>query len=156
MPTPISPEGYEALRAQIHHLETVEMPRIAQLIAEARAEGDLKENSEYHGQRENQGQLQAKINLLREKLADAIIVDRNAMPKDVVAFGARVTVRDIDADVEEVYEFVGPGEEDYMGEVMKILCTSPVGAQLMNRKVGDRVQVEVPSGTISYEVIAID
>src|SRR3569623_1886360 len=107
---PISQEGYDKIREQIKQLEEVEMPRIAEMIAEARAEGDLSENAEYHAQREAQGLLQAKINLLKTQLASSVIVDKSTMPKGIVAFGSRVTVRDLDDDSEEMYEFVGPGE----------------------------------------------
>ena len=100
--------------------------------------------------------LQAKINLLKSKIADAYIVERDMSKTDEVTFGGGVTLLDIDADIEEIYEFVGPGEEDYSGEVMKILCTSPLAQQLMNRKVGERIDVETPGGTIRYEVKKID
>lgn len=156
MPTPTTAEGYEKLRAEIERLETIEMPKIAQAIAEARAEGDLKENAEYHGQRENQAMMQAKINLLKSKLADSYIVDKDSLPKGQVVFGSKVTLRDLDADIEEQYELVGPGEEDYTGEVMKILCTSPLAKQLLNHKVGDKLEVETPGGNINYEILAIE
>lgn len=153
---PTTRDGYDKLLSEIEHLETVEMPRIATLIAEARAEGDLSENAEYHAQRENQGMLQARINVLKDKLARSYIVDKDSMPKDRVVFGSRVTLRDIDADVEEQYEFVGPGEEDYSGDVMKILCNSPLAQQLINHRVGDRVDVSTPGGTIRYAVLSIN
>jgi transcription elongation factor GreA len=156
MPTPTTREGYDKMKAELHQYETVDMPRIAKLIAEARAEGDLRENAEYHGQRENQAMLQAKINLLKSKIADAYIVERDPTKTDEVTFGARVTLLDLEADIEEVYEFVGPGEEDYSGEVMKILVTSPLAQQLMNRKVGEKIDVETPGGIIRYEVKKIE
>lgn len=156
MPTPTTREGYEKLRSEIEFLETVEMPRITNLLAEARAEGDLRENAEYHAQRENQGMLQAKINALKSKFADLYIVDPNSISKERVAFGTCVTVKDLDADIEEKYIFVGPGEEDYSSEVMKILCTSPMAEQLINHKVGDKIDVTTPGGVIHYEVMAIE
>jgi transcription elongation factor GreA len=131
------------------------MPKIAAAIAEARAEGDLKENAEYHGQREEQGRTQAKIHQLRSKLAACYIVDKADMPKGVVTFGSTVTVRDLSYDEEESYEFVGPGEEDYDGPVMKILTTSPIAKALMGKKPGDRVEVEIPRGTMKLEIIKI-
>lgn len=152
---PITREGYDKLVAEIKHLESEVMPRIAEAIAEARAEGDLKENAEYHGQREEQGRVHAKINQLKTKLAGCFIVDKSDMPKGVVSFGSTVTVKDIDLDEEETYEFVGPGEEDYDGPVMKILTTSPIAKALMGKKVGDRVTVDVPRGTMDLEVKAI-
>ncbi|MEZ6065963.1 MAG: transcription elongation factor GreA [Planctomycetaceae bacterium] len=152
---PITREGYDKLVAEIKYLESEVMPKIAEAIAEARAEGDLKENAEYHGQREEQGRTQAKIHQLRSKLAACYIVDKADMPKGVVTFGSTVTVRDLSYDEEESYEFVGPGEEDYDGPVMKILTTSPIAKALMGKRPGDRVEVEIPRGTMKLEIIKI-
>jgi len=152
---PITREGYEKLIAQIKHMEDVEMPLIAEKIAEARAEGDLSENAEYHGQRENQGFLQAKINSQKGKLANCYIIDKADMPKGVVTFGSTVTIKDIDLDEDETYEFVGPGEEDYDGPIMKILTSSPIAAGLMGKKEGDKVEIELPKGSMSVEVVKI-
>jgi len=153
---PTSREGYEKLREEIRRLDQEEMPKIAQKIAEARAEGDLSENAEYHGQRDVQALLQAKINQLKSKLAGCEIVDKSRMPKGLVNFGSTVTVKDLDDGMEEKYELVGPGEEDYHGEVMKILTSSPIAQSMIGKKVGDTVEVDVPSGRLRMEVIAIE
>jgi len=153
---PISQEGYDKLREEIRFLENERMPEIVQGIADARAEGDLKENTEYHAQREAQGMTQAKINQLKSKLANCYIADKSTMPKGIVTFGSVVTVKNLDDGLEEKYEFVGPGEEDYLGEVMKILTSSPLALGLLNKKVSDKVEVDVPSGTLKFEVIQID
>jgi transcription elongation factor GreA len=153
---PISRAGYDKLREEIRHLETVEMPLIAEKIAAARAEGDLSENAEYHGQREAQGMLQAKINQLKTKLANCHIVDKSSMPKGVVAFGSVVAVQNLDDGLDEKYELVGPGEEDYSGEVMKILTSSPLAQGLLGKKAGDIVEVDVPSGRLRLEITAIE
>ncbi len=152
---PITREGYDKLVAEIRHLEQEVMPRIAQAIAEARAEGDLRENAEYHGQREEQGRVQAKINQLKTKLSACYIVDKAGMPKGVVTFGSTVTVKDLDLNELETYEFVGPGEEDYDGPVMKILTTSPIAKALMGKKVGDVVEVTIPRGRMRLQVAEI-
>lgn len=152
---PITREGHEKLQAEIKHLESVVMPEINNRLAEARAEGDLKENAEYHGQREQQGLAQAKINLLKTKLANCYIVDKADMPKGVVTFGCTVTVKDLKWDDEESYEFVGPGEEDYDCEPMKILTGSPLAKALEGKKVGDRVSVETPQGMRELEIVQI-
>ena len=152
---PISQEGYSKLMAEIRRLEHEEMPEIAERIAEARAEGDLSENAEYHGQREEQGRLQAKINQLKTKLASCEIVDKSTMPKGVVSYGSIVTVKDLDLDDVEKYEFVGLGEENYDGEIMKILTTSPIASGLLGKKVGDTVDIEIPKGTLRYEIVDI-
>jgi transcription elongation factor GreA len=155
MVNPISREGYDKLREEIRHLEDDVMPVITAAIAEARAEGDLKENTEYHGQREAQGMTQAKINQLKSKLNQCEIVDKASLPKGVVTFGSTVTVKDLDMGDLETYEFVGPGEEDYTGDVMKILTSSPLATALAGKKVGDQVEVKVPSGTLKLEVVEI-
>src|ERR1700741_4961453 len=99
---PMTRSGFEKLKAEVDHLEGVEMPAIAQRIATARAEGDLSENAEYHGARESQGLLQAKINVLRDKLARASIMDMAKIPRDQVAFGCTIVVKDLDfGDTEE-------------------------------------------------------
>jgi transcription elongation factor GreA len=153
---PITREGYDKLREEIRRLEEEEMPQIAEKIAEARAEGDLSENAEYHGQREAQGLLQAKINQLKSKLASCYIADKSDMPKDVVAFGSLVTVKNLDDGDEEKYEMVGPGEEDYTSDPMKILTSSPIGQALMGKKAGEQANVEIPRGTLRLQIKAID
>lgn len=153
---PISREGYEKKKEELRILEDVEMPKIVQAIADARAEGDLRENAEYHGQREAQGMLQARINSLKSTLADCFIVDKSSLPKGVVTFGTRVSVKDLSDGTIEQYEFVGPGEEDYMSDVMKILTTSPLATALMHKKVGDHVEFQAPRGTTNYEVTQIE
>lgn len=153
---PITREGYDKLREELRVLEDVEMPQIAEAIAEARSEGDLKENAEYHGQRERQGMMQAKINSLRSKLASCYIVDKSSLPKGIVTFGTRVTVKDLKYDDLEKYEFVGPGEEDYDSDVQKILTTSPLAQAMMGKKVGDVVEFQAPRGVQKYEISQIE
>jgi transcription elongation factor GreA len=147
---PMTRAGYDKLKAELDQLQQVEMPKIAERIANARAEGDLSENAEYHGARESQGLLQAKINLLSDKLARASIVDTSKMPRDQVAFGATVVVMDLDFQDEETFVLVGAGEEDY--DSGKILVTSPLAQGLMGSKVGDRVEIPVPAGTMRFEI----
>src|ERR1700744_6135478 len=121
---PISQEGYDKIREQIKQFEEVDMPRIAEMIAEARAEGDLKENAEYHAQREAQGLLQARINMIKSKLAKAQIIDPSTLPRAQVCLGCTVTVKAVDVGDEEEYTLVGAGEEDY--NKGRILVTSPL------------------------------
>src|SRR5262249_42009351 len=92
---PMTRAGYDKIKADMEHLENVEMPAVSARVAAARGEGDLSENAEYHGARESQGMLQAKINLLRDKLARAVLVDPTKLPKDEVVFGATVVVKDL-------------------------------------------------------------
>jgi transcription elongation factor GreA len=146
-------EGYERLKAEVTRLETVELPLVAQKLADARAEGDLKENAEYHAQRENQGLLMAKINQIKSKLANASIVDTSSLPKDTVAFGAAVKVRDLEFGDEETFTLVGTGDEDY--QTGKILLTSPIGQGLLGKKVGDIAEVHAPAGLLKFEILEI-
>jgi transcription elongation factor GreA len=150
---PMTRIGYEKIKAELDRLEGVEMPVIISRIATARSEGDLSENAEYHGARESQGLLQAKINLLRDKLARAALIDTSKLPRDEVVFGATVVVKDLDFGDEEIFILVGAGEEDY--DAGKILVTSPLAQGLMGKKVGERTEIPVPKGTMSFEIIEI-
>ena len=150
---PMTQEGYNKIQAEVEHLERVEMPLIAEKIAEARSEGDLKENAEYHAQREAQGLMQAKINQLRNKLSMAIIIDPTKVPKDEVAFGATVKVLDLDLDDVEEITLVGQGDEDY--DKGRYLITSPLGQGLLGKKVGEEANIPVPKGTLKFKVLEI-
>ena len=150
---PLTRAGYDKLKAELEHLEGAEMPKIAQRIASARAEGDLRENAEYHGARESQGMLQAKINLLRDKLARAQIVDTTKLPKDEVVFGATVVVKDLKFDDEETFTLVGAGEEDY--DQGRINVTSPLAQGLLGKKVGQKVEIDVPAGKMKFQILEI-
>jgi transcription elongation factor GreA len=150
---PMTRIGYDKLKAELEQMENVEMPKLAQRVAAARSEGDLSENAEYHGARESQGLLQAKINLLRDKLARASIVDPSRLPKDEVVFGATVVVKDLDFGDEEIFTLVGAGEEDY--DSGKILVTSPLAQGLMGKKIGQQVEIPVPAGTMKFEIVEI-
>lgn len=150
---PMTQEGYNKIQAEVEHLEIVEMPLIAEKIAEARAEGDLKENAEYHAQREAQGLMQAKINQLRNKLALSVIIDPTKVPKDEVAFGATVKLLDLDLDDIEEITLVGQGDEDY--DKGRYLITSPLGQGLLGKKVGDEANIPVPKGTLKFKVLEI-
>jgi transcription elongation factor GreA len=143
-------EGYEKLKADLDRMQNLEMIEVAKRIAAARDLGDLTENAEYHAAREEQGMLQARIDALKDKLARAFIVDQSSLPKDAVVFGARVRIKDLDSGEEEVYELVGPGDEDYDNN--KILTTSPRGQALLGKKVGDIAEIKVPRGYLRYQI----
>jgi transcription elongation factor GreA len=134
-------------------MEGDEMSSITEKIAEARAEGDLKENAEYHAQREAQGLLQAKINHIKGELSRAQIIDMANVPRDEVAFGATVKVLDLDLNDEEEMTLVGAGDENY--DLGKYLITSPIGQGLLGTKIGDVVEIDVPAGTMRFEVVEI-
>ena len=150
---PMTKEAYDKLKEEVRYLEAVEMPKIVEKIAAARAEGDLKENAEYHGQREAQGLLQAKINLLCDKLARATIVDESKVNRDEVGFGATIVVMDLDIEEQEIITLVGAGDEDYDGGKYNI--ASPIGQGLVGKRVGETTEIPVPKGVIRFEVIEI-
>jgi transcription elongation factor GreA len=145
--------GYDKLKADLDHLRNVEMPKILERLATARSEGDLSENAEYHGARESQGLMQARIDLLRDKLSRAVLIDPSQLPKGEVAFGATVRVKDLDFGDEEEFTLVGAGEEDY--DTGKIMITSPLAQGLAGKKVGDQVEIVVPQGKLKFEILEI-
>ncbi|OJW24636.1 MAG: transcription elongation factor GreA [Planctomycetales bacterium 71-10] len=150
---PMSKEGYEKLKAQLDKMKNEDMSRIAEQIAQARGYGDLSENAEFDAAVEAQGMLQARINDLQDKLSRAFIVDKTNMPTDRVVFGSKVKVLDVDLADEEDFVLVGPGEEDYDNN--RILLTSPIGQALLNKKVGDEVEVPIPRGTLKLKIVEI-
>lgn len=150
---PMTRAGYDKLAAELKHLDEVEMPKIIQRIATARSEGDLSENAEYHGARESQGMLQAKINLLRDKLSRARIIDPATLPRDEVVFGCTVVVKDLDFGDTEEFTLVGAGEENY--DTGRILVTSPLAQGLLGKKPGEQAEIPVPAGVTRFEVLEI-
>ena len=152
---PISQEGYDKIRAEIDELDG-RKPALLERIKSAREEGDLKENAEYHASREDLAHLERRISDLRGKLAGCEIMDKDQMPKGVICFGAKVTVKDLSDGMKEVYELVGPGEEDYDGDILKILTSSPLAQSMIGKKVGDQFEAEIPAGTLNMEVVEIE
>jgi transcription elongation factor GreA len=150
---PMTRAGYEKIKAELDDLENEKMPEIEKRIALARAEGDLRENAEYHGARESQGMLQAKINQLKSKLAGADIIDPATMPKDQVVFGATVKVKDLEFGDTEEFTLVGAGEEDY--DAGKINVTSPLAQGLLGKKIGETAEVQVPAGLNKFKILDI-
>jgi transcription elongation factor GreA len=150
---PMTRDGYDKLKGDLDRLRNVEMIEVTKRVATAREMGDLSENAEYHAAREDQGILQARINDLSDRVARAVIVDPSNLPKDTVVFGSKVKVMDLDMDEEEVFELVGPGQEN--PDKGRILSTSPIGRGLIGRKTGETVEIPVPRGTIRFKVLEI-
>jgi transcription elongation factor GreA len=145
--------GYDKIKADLDQLHTVELPKILERVANARAEGDLSENAEYSGAQESRQMMEARINVLREKLSKAVIIDPRNLSTEEVAFGLTVVVKDLDFGDQEIFTLVGAGEEDY--DCGKILFTSPLAQGLAGKKVGDRVEIVVPKGTLRFEILEI-
>jgi len=150
---PLTPDGYRKLQAELEQLMKVARPQNIQAIAEARAHGDLSENAEYHSAKEQQSFIQGRIQELQGKIAMAQVIDPSTIKQSKVAFGAKVKVLDIEADVEYVFILVGPEEADV--KQGKISLSSPVGKALIGKDVGDTVTIKAPARTIEYELLEI-
>jgi len=150
---PMTRDGYNKLRAELERMEMEEMPVILERLASARSEGDLKENAEYHGARESQGLLQARINEIKGKLSRATILDPAMMPQDEIRFGATISVKRLSTGKTEEYTLVGAGEEDYLEG--KILVTSPLAQGFLGKKKGNKVKIQVPAGMVEFEILSV-
>ena len=149
---PMLAEGYERQIAELKALRE-ERPRIVEAIEEARAHGDLSENAEYHAAKERQGQVEALIGDLEDRVSRAQIVDPTTLSGDKIVFGATVTL--LDDDEKPVrYQIVGPYEAD--AKVGRISYASPLGKALIGRKIEEEVEVTVPSGDRCYLVKSIE
>lgn len=149
---PMLAEGYEKLTAELKALRE-ERPRIVDAIEEARAHGDLSENAEYHAAKERQGQVEAQIGDLEDKVSRAQIIDPSTLSGDKVIFGATVTLLDED-DKAQTFQIVSPYEAD--AKLGRISYNSPLGRALIGRKVEEEVEVTVPSGDRFYVVEKIE
>lgn len=149
---PMLAEGYQKLTAQLAALKA-ERPLIVDAIEEARAHGDLSENAEYHAAKERQGQVEATIGDLEDKLSRAQVIDPTTLSGDRIVFGATVTLED-ENEKEVRYQIVGQAEAD--AKAGKISYNSPLGRALITRKLDDEIEVTVPSGDKYYLVTKIE
>ena len=149
---PMLAEGYEKLTADLKVLRA-ERPRIVEAIEEARAHGDLSENAEYHAAKERQGQVEASIADIEDKVTRAQIIDPTTLSGDRIVFGATVTLLD-ESDKPVRYQIVGQTEAD--ANQGRISYNSPLGKALIGRQVEDEVEVTVPSGDKFYLVNKIE
>ncbi|MDR6127537.1 transcription elongation factor GreA [Sphingomonas sp. SORGH_AS802] len=149
---PMLQEGYETLTADLRRLKE-ERPQIVDAIEEARAHGDLSENAEYHAAKERQGQIEASIADIEDKLSRAQIIDPRDLSGDKVVFGATVTL--LDEDEKPIkYQIVGQTEAN--ARTGRISYNSPMGRALIGRKVDEEVEVSVPAGDRYYLVSKIE
>ena len=152
MPDPIS-KIKQKLQAEIDQLEhelNVELPKE---IAVARAHGDLSENAEYKFAKERQGFVNARIGQLKKRMGDLGMLNLANIPRDRSGYGSRIVVLDTQRDVEIEYKLVSSEEAD--ADKGLISTTSPIGRALLNRKVGDEVQVATPAGKKEFEVVRL-
>ncbi|HVK07468.1 MAG TPA: transcription elongation factor GreA [Gemmataceae bacterium] len=151
---PMTREGYEKKKAELDRMQGIDMIELTKRVAAARDLGDLSENAEYHAAREDQGILQAKINMLLDQLARAEIISLDNGPPKEIKFGTRVKVMDLDMDEEETFELVGHGQEN--PDKNRILTSSPIAQGLLGKKKGDVADIQVPRGTIRFKVLDIE
>ncbi len=150
---PITKEGFEALKNELHKLKTIERPENIKSIEVARAHGDLSENAEYHAAKEKQSFLEGRIGEIGYKLGNAKVIDPATVGKDTVRFACRVLVENVDTQEEVEYMIVGPDEADI--KMGKISVSSPLGSALIGKEPGDEAVVQAPGGKRVYEIIDI-
>ncbi len=153
MSIPITKKGYEALKAELGKIRKVDRPKNIRDIAEAREHGDLRENAEFKAAKEHQAFLDTRIQELEEKLGQAEVIEIGAGDGNTVVFGATVRILDVASEEEQTYTLIGQEEADV--KLGSISVQSPLGRQLIGRRVGDVVQVNRPAGPIEYEIQAI-
>lgn len=149
---PISSEGFVLVKKELDQLKS-ERPEIIEAIAVARAEGDLKENAGYHGARERQGILEARINYIESRIPQYNVIDISKLDSERIIFGATVEVEDVNSGEEKTFTLLGPDETGYFKNSISIL--SPVARALVGKEEGDEVTVNVPKGKLEYEIISV-
>lgn len=146
-------EGLKKLREELDHMKSVERPHISQQIAEARDKGDLSENAEYDAAKEAQGLLEMKIAKLEDVLANARVLDSDNIDLSKVGVLTKVKLKNVANGATMTYSLVAEKEADI--KQSKISVTSPIGKGLLGKRVGEIAEIQVPRGTMSFEVLEI-
>lgn len=150
---PMLAEGYEKLQTEVRHLKTVERLSVIEAIEVARGHGDLSENAEYHAAKERQGQVEAQIADIEDRLSRAMVIDPKTLSGDKVVFAATVHLKDED-DKPVTYQIVGQTEAD--ARIGRISYNSPLGRALIGRTIGEEVEVTTPSGDRYYSIEKVE
>mgnify|MGYP002653169222 CR=1 FL=1 len=150
--TYLTKDGEEELRKELKQLIEVRRPELAQKLKEAVAQGDLKENADYHDAKEQQGFIEGRIQHIEAILRNAIVVEDEG-PSDEVRIGSTVIIREDGTDEDEEYKIVGTAEAN--PRERKISQKSPIGAALIGKRKGKKVKVQTPSGVINFKIIDI-
>ncbi|KWX71821.1 transcription elongation factor GreA [Paenibacillus jilunlii] len=149
----LTKEGLAKLEEELRDLKTVKRKELAARLKLAISYGDLKENSEYHSAKEDQSFMETRIMILEKMLTKAQIVDESSMDLSKVSVGSIVTLNDVEYSEKIEYRVVGPAEADVLNN--KISYESPLGKELLGKKVGDIISVNAPMGIIQYELLEI-
>ena len=151
---PMTVEGAQRLKAELHRLKTVDRPAIITAIAEARSHGDLAENADYDAAKERQGFIEGRILEVESKLAAAQIIDpKNVDADGRVVFGSTVDLEEEDSGAKVTYQIVGDDEADLKQGLISI--SSPIARALIGKVEGDIAEVQAPGGVKSYEIIGV-
>ena len=146
-------EGYKKMMEEINYLESVKRPEISRQIAEARDKGDLSENAEYDAATEAQGLLEMKISQLKDKVANARIIDDSKLNTHTVQILNRVKIRNTKNNMTMEYTIVTESEANL--KEGKIASSTPIAQGLLGKKIGDIVEIKVPSGIMTFEIVNI-
>lgn len=146
-------EGLKKLREEVDHLKSIERPKASQAIAEARDKGDLSENAEYDAAKEAQGLLEMRISKMEELLANARLIDESQLDLSKALVLSTVKIKNKTNGMEMTYTLVAESEADL--KTGKISVTSPIGKGLLGKKVGEIAEINVPNGTLQFEIIEI-
>jgi len=146
-------EGYNKLVEEVNYLETERRPSISKQIAEARDKGDLSENAEYDAAKELQGIVEAKIAQLKSLISSARFIDESQISTDCIQILNKVTIKNTKTNQKMVYTLVSESEADL--KAGKIAVNTPIGKGLLGKKVGDVVEIKVPNGLMTFEVLDI-
>ena len=146
----MSQEGYDKMIAELQRLEAVERPKISAAIAEARDKGDLSENSEYETAKEAQAHLEDRINKMKRTIAEAKIVDTSRLSNEAVQILSKVEMTNLGNKAKMTYTIVSENEANL--KEGKIAITTPIAQGLLNKKVGDEVEIAIPRGTIKLRI----
>ena len=149
----MSQEGYDKLVAELHHMETVELPQVRDAIAEARDKGDLSENFEYHAAKREQGRLLSRIRFKQKVLANARVIDMSRLKGDSVQLLRKVEMTNVANNARMTYTIASPHEANLREG--KISIKSPIAQALLGKKVGDVVEARVPAGVVKLRIESI-
>jgi len=149
----LTEEGYQNLKEELNHLVNVERREVAKRIKTARDFGDISENSEYDDAKNEQAFIEGRIQEIKNMLDNAEVVKEEEVSDEIVSVGNIVKIKDLDTDKEYNYRIVGSAEADPLNN--KISNESPIGSAIIGHKPGDKVEVEVPSGPKTYEILLI-
>ncbi len=150
----ITPQEREQLVARMEELKGKRMDLVKR-IAEARAQGDLKENADYHAARDDQGLNEAEIRRLEDRIKNAHVADSDSVPSDMVHLGSIIKLKDLANGSEDLYKLVGESSGKFDSDEIEVTVSSPMGDALLKARVGETIRVDLPRGTKRFEIVEL-